>query len=180
MEWVRAFVSAALLASAVVAATAAEPKRVLVLHSFGNFEAEDAFGDYFRTDLAEKPPYPIDQYEVTLEIARFNDGERDAAFVEYLKALLAGRPPDLVVTMVSPAARFVQRHRHELFASTPVLFAALDARALGDEPLTGNDTMVPNLLDRRDVIENILQPLPSTTTVAIAIGNAPIERYWVN
>ena len=87
---------------------AAEPKRVLVLHSFGDdFEAEDTFADYLRTDLAEKSPYHIDQYEVTLEIARFSDGEQDAAFVEYLKALFAGRPPDLVVTMVSPAARFV-------------------------------------------------------------------------
>src|SRR6516165_12408896 len=160
MEWVRAFVSAALLASAVVAATAAEPKRVLVLHSFGNFEAEDAFGDYFRADLAEKSPYPIDQYEVTLEIAHFSDGERDAAFVEYLKALFAGRPPDLVVTLVSPAARFVQRHRHDLFASTPVLFAALDARALGDEALTGIDAIVSVSLDQHAIIENIQKTLP--------------------
>jgi signal transduction histidine kinase len=164
----------------MTAATAAEPKRVLVLHSFSDFEAEDAFGDYFRRDLADKSSYPIEQFEVTLEIARFKEGERDAAFVEYLKALFAEHPPDLVVTMVSPAARFVQRHRHDLFPSTPVLFAALDARALGDEPLTGNDTMVPNLLDRRAIIENILQTLPSTTTVAVAIGNAPIERFWVN
>jgi signal transduction histidine kinase/ABC-type uncharacterized transport system substrate-binding protein len=181
MGWARlGCLSAALLVCAVVAATAAEPKRVLVLHSFGNFEAEDAFGDYFRADLAEKSPYPIDQYEVTLEIAHFSDGERDAAFVEYLKALLAGRPPDLVVTLVSPAARFVQRHRRDLFPSTPVLFAALDARALEGQALTDNDAIVPNLLDRREVIENILQTLPSTTTVAVAIGNAPIERFWVN
>jgi signal transduction histidine kinase len=159
---------------------AAEPKRVLVLHSFGDdFEAEDTFADYLRSDLAEKSPYPVDQYEVTLEIARFRDGERDAAFVEYLKALFAERPPDLVVTMVSPAARFAQRHRHDLFPSTPVLFAALDARALEDEALTGNDAIVPVSLDLRAVIENILQTLPGTTTVAVAIGNAPIERFWV-
>src|SRR6516225_3443502 len=180
MGWARAFISAALLACAVVGATAAEPKRVLVLHSFGDdFEAEDTFADYFRTDLAERSPYPIDQYEVTLEIARFGDGERDAAFVEYLKALFAGRPPDLVVTMVSPAARFVQRHRHDLFASTPVLFAALDARALEDEALTGNDAIVPVSLDLSAIIENILQTLPNTTTVAVVIGNAPIEKFWV-
>ena len=180
MGWGRAFISAALLACAVVGATAAEPKRVLVLHSFGDdFEAEDTFADYFRTDLAEKSPYPIDQYEVTVEIARFSDGERDAAFIEYLKALFAGRPPDLVVTVVSPAARFVLRHRDDLFASTPVLFAALDARALEDEALTGNDAIVPVSLDLRAVIGNILQTRPSTTTVAVVIGNAPIEKFWV-
>jgi hypothetical protein len=77
-----AYLSAVLLVCAVVSATAAEPKRVLVLHSFGDdFEAEDTFADYLRADLAEKSPSPIDQYEVTLEIARFTDGKRDAAFV---------------------------------------------------------------------------------------------------
>ena len=54
---------------------------MLLLHSFGwNFQAEDAFGDYLRTDLAEKSPYPLDRYEVLLEIARFSDGEQDEAF----------------------------------------------------------------------------------------------------
>lgn len=181
MRWGRSsWAVGSLLFFAAISATAAEPKRVLVLHSFGvDFEAEDTFADYFRTDLAEKSPYPVDQYEVTLEIARFSDGERDAAFVEYLKALFVGRPPDLVATMVSPAARFAQRHRHDLFASTPMLFAALDARALGDEALTANDAIVPVSLDLRATIENILQTIPTTTTVAVVIGNAPTERFWV-
>ena len=50
-------------------------------------------------------------YEVLLEIARFSDGERDEAFVGYLRALFATHPPDLIITMVSPAARFIQRHQ---------------------------------------------------------------------
>ena len=128
MGWARsAWMAVALLAFAAGSATAAEPKRVLLLHSFGwNFQAEDAFGDYLRTDLAEKSTYPLDTYEVLLEIARFSDGERDEAFVGYLRALFASHPPDLIITMVSPAARFIQRHRRDLFPSTPVIFAALD------------------------------------------------------
>jgi hypothetical protein len=174
----RASVAAALLVCAVVSAAAAEPKRVMFLRSFGDdFEAEDTFADYLRTDLAEKSPYLVDQYELMLEIGRFSDGEQDAALVEYLKALFAGRPPDLVVTMVSPAARFAQRHRHDLFASTPVLFAALDAR-LGNEALTAHDAIVPVSLDGRAIIENIRQTLPSTTTVAVVFGDAPIEKFW--
>ena len=115
MGWARnAWMAITLLAFATGNATAAEPKRVLLLHSFGwNFQAEDAFGDYLRTDLAEKSPYPLDRYEVLLEIARFSDGEQDEAFVGYLRALFATRPPDLIVTMVSPAARFIQRHRQD-------------------------------------------------------------------
>ena len=68
MGWARsAWMAVILLAFAAGNATAAEPKRVLLLHSFGwNFQAEDAFGDYLRTDLAEKSPYPLDPYEVVL------------------------------------------------------------------------------------------------------------------
>lgn len=171
----------ALLAFAAGNATAVEPKRVLLLHSFGwNFQAEDAFGDYLRADLAEKSPYPLDAYEVLLEIARFSDGERDEAFVDYLRALFATHPPDLIITMVSPAARFIQRHRRDLFPSTPVIFAALDARAIKDATLTANDTMVAVSIDLNAVIENILRTLPNTTTLAVVIGDAPIEKFWVN
>ena len=181
MGWARsAWMAVALLAFAAGNATAAEPKRVLLLHSFGwNFQAEDAFGDYLRTDLAEKSPYPLDPYEVLLEIARFNDGERDEAFAGYLRTLFATHPPDLIVTLVSPAARFIQRHRQDLFPSTPVIFAALDARAIKDATLTANDTMVAVSTDQRAMIENILRTLPGTTTVAVVTGDAPIERFWV-
>ena len=181
MGWARnAWMAVTLLAFAAGNATAAEPKRVLLLHSFGwNFQAEDAFGDYLRTDLAEKSPYPLDRYEVLLEIARFSDGERDEAFVDYLRALFPTHPPDLIVTMISPAARFIQRHRQDLFPSTPVIFGALDARAIGDGALTANDTMVAVSIDQRAFIENILRTLPGTTTVAVVAGDAPIERFWV-
>ena len=181
MGWARStWMAVTLLAFAAGNATAVEPKRVLLLHSFGwNFQAEDAFGDYLRTDLAEKSPYPLDPYEVVLEIARFGDGERDEAFAGYLRGLFATRPPDLIVTLVSPAARFIQRHRQDLFPSTPVIFAALDARAIKDATLTANDTMVPVSTDQRAMIENILRTLPGTTTIAVVTGDAPIERFWV-
>jgi PAS fold len=154
---------------------------VLLLHSFGwNFQAEDAFADYLRTDLAEKSPYPLDPYEVVLEIARFGDGERDEAFAGYLRGLFATHPPDLIVTMVSPAARFIQRHRRDLFSSTPAILAALDARAIKDATLTANDTMVTVSTDLNAIIQNILRTLPNTTTLAVVIGDSPIEKFWIN
>src|SRR5271166_1439536 len=181
MVWARsAWMAVTLLAFAAGNATAAEPKRVLLLRSFGpNFQAEDAFAGYLRTDLAEKSPYPLDRYEVSLEIARFGDGARDEAFADYLRALFATHPPDLIVTLVSPAARFIQRQRRDLFPSTLVIFAALDARAIQDATLTPNDTMVAVSTDQRAMIENILRTLPGTTTVAVVTGDAPIERFWV-
>ena len=176
-----AWMAVTLLAFAAGSATAGEPKRVLLLHSFGwNFQAEDAFASYLRTDLAEKSPYSLDRYEVSLEIARFSDGERDEAFADYLRALFATRPPDLIITMVSPAARFIQRHRRDLFPSTPVIFAGLDARTIKDATLTANDTMVAVSMDLNAVIANILRTLPNTTTLAVVIGDTPIEKFWVS
>ena len=182
MGWARkAWIAVTLFAFAAGNATAAEPKRVLLLHSFGwNFQAEDTFAGYLRTDLAEKSPYPLDRYEVSLEIARFADGERDEAFVSYLRAVFPDHPPDLIITMVSPAARFIQRHRRDLFPSTPVIFAGLDARTIKDATLTANDTMVAVSMDLNAVIENILRTLPKTTTLAVVIGDTPIEKFWVN
>jgi len=182
MGWARsAWMAIVLLAFAAGNATAAEPKRVLLLHSFGSdFAAEETFAGYLRTDLAEKSPYPLDRYEVSLEIARFTDGERDDAFVGYLRALFPTHPPDLIITLVSPAARFIQRHRRDLFFSTPVIFAALDARAIKDATLSPNDTMVTLSTDLPTIFGNIFRTLPNTTTLAIVIGDSPIEKFWAN
>jgi len=182
MGWARrAWVAVTLLTFAAGNATATEPKRVLLLPSFGpEFRAEEIFADYLRTDLAERSPYPLDRYEVSVEIARFGDGEGDEAFAAYLRALFATHPPDLIVTMVSPAARFIQRHRQELFPSTPVIFAALDARAIKDATLTANDTMVTLSTDLPAIFGNIFRTLPNTTTLAIVIGDTPIEKFWAN
>src|ERR1700761_5349108 len=182
MGWARrAWVAVTLLTFAAGNATAAEPKRGLLLHSFGpDFRAEEIFAGYLRTDLAERSPYPLDRCEASLESARCGDGERDEAFTAYLRALFATHPPDLIVTMVSPAARFIQRHRQELFPSTPVIFAALDARAIKDATLTANDTMVTLSTDLHTIFGNIFRTLPNTTTLAIVIGDTPIEKFWAN
>ena len=61
-----------------------------------------------------------------------------------------------------------------------MIFAALDARAIKDATLTANDTTVAVSIDLNAVIENILRTLPNTTTLAVVIGDAPIEKFWVN
>jgi signal transduction histidine kinase len=169
----------ALLVFAAVGTTAAEPKRVLSLRSFGpDIQPENTFADYLRADLAERSPAPPDRYEVSLEMARFSEGEQDAAFAEYLRALFTGRPCDLVIT--TPAAHFAQRHRKDLFtSSTPVLFAAVDARAIEGKALTANDAVVAASLDLSGVIEDILRVLPDTKTIAVVIGNSTLEKFWL-
>ena len=49
-----------------------------------------------------------------------------------------------------------------------------------DAALTANDAMVGVSIDLTAVIENILRTLPNTTTLAVIMGDAPIEKFWVN
>jgi hypothetical protein len=92
--------------------TAAQPKKILLLHTFGpNFEQGAAWSREIQRELNKQSPWPLNIQEQSLVTALDGDDAADAKFVEYLKALYAQRPPDLIVALGAPAARFVQRHR---------------------------------------------------------------------
>ena len=69
---------AILLATVVLkGAVAAEPKRVLMLHSFGReFAPFNEFSIMFREQLVRQWGQPIDIYEPSLETARFSVAAR--------------------------------------------------------------------------------------------------------
>ena len=93
-------------------AVAAEPKRVMVLHSFGpNFKPWSEHAKAIRTEFDRQSPWPLEIIEQSLLTARSADENPEVPFVEYLRALFATRPLDLIVSIGAPAANFVQRHR---------------------------------------------------------------------
>ena len=102
----------------------------------------------------------------------------EARFVDYLGALYAQRPPDLIVAFSGPAARFVQRHRADLFPTTPMLLAAVEVRRVEPSMLSEQDTVVPVRVDLVALVENILRLLPETKTIAMIVGSSPNERFW--
>lgn len=171
---------AILLATVVLkGAVAAEPKRVLMLHSFGReFAPFNEFSIMFREQLVRQWGQPIDIYEPSLETARFSDGREDGPFIDYLRALFDGRKLDLIVSIGGPAARFFQQHRATLFPTTPVLIAGTEQRVIEAVTLNTTDTVVPIALDVPAIVDNILQVLPETTTVAVVLGNSPLEKFW--
>ena len=123
--------------------TAAQPKKILFLHSFGpNFEPWAAWSREIRNELNRQSPWPLDIQEQSLVTARDGDDAAEAKFVEYLKALYAQRPPDLIVAIGAPAARFVQRHRADLFPTTPMLLAAVEVRRVEQSMLSEQDAVV--------------------------------------
>jgi signal transduction histidine kinase len=156
-----------------------EPKRVLLLHSFGrDFAPWNEYARIIREELERQSKEPIDIFEASLATARFPDGE-EGPFIDYLPALFAKKQLSLVIPLGAPAASFFQRHRNELFPSTPALFTAVDQRRIPRISITENDVVVATNNDFPSTIENILRVLPGTANVAVVIGDSPIEKYWL-
>ena len=160
-------------------AFATDPRRVLLLHSFGpHFEPWSAVAGRFREELTRRSPNAVDLYEASLEMARLAQPAEEAPLVDYIRALFAGRDLDLVVAVGAPAARFFQKYRPQFFPSTPLLITAADQRTFSEAALTWNDAAVPSTLDLPKLVENILQVLPDTNKIAFVIGASPLERFW--
>ena len=91
---------------------------------------------------------------------------------------IAKHPLDLIVSIGAPAAAFVQRHRQRLFATTPMVFTAVDQRRVQYSSLTANDAVVALRINYLSAFENILQVLPDTKDVIVVVGTSPIEKFW--
>jgi signal transduction histidine kinase len=178
--WRGVVVSGALLLCATLSAAASEPKRVLILDSFGrDFAPWNEYATDIRAELLRQSPEPLDLYEASLATARFGGDQQDGPFVDYIRALFADRQLDLVITIGGPAAGFVQRYRQQLFPSTPLLYTAVEQRRVPLAGLTENDTAVAITIDIAGVVANILRVIPETNNIAVVIGNSPIEKYWL-
>src|SRR5260370_36276090 len=99
--------------------TAAQPKKILFLHSFGpNFQPWATWRREIGRELNRQSPWPLDIQEQSLVTARGGDDPSESKFAEYLGVLCAERPPDLIVALGSTSAPFLQRHRTHPFSAT--------------------------------------------------------------
>jgi len=156
---------------------AAEPKRVMLLHSFGrDFKPWSDYSRAIREELARQTPWPLDVLDQLLASARVIGDTPEGPFIEYLGKLYADTPLDLIITIGGPAANFVQRNRNKVFPGTPVLLAAVNQYRIDGSALTENDTVVAVNNNYRAVFESMLQVLPETETVMVVLGNSPLEQ----
>jgi len=182
--WPRTFtavLAVALLLATLCPSQAAdpEPKRVMILHSVGReFRPWNTYAKDIRAELDRQSRWPVDVQEHSLVSARSGDPRADALFLDYIRALYAGAPPDLIISVGAPSAGFLQRHRQELFPSTPILFTVLEQRRVQYSSLTENDTVVAIRHDFLVLFESFLQIAPDTKVIAIINGNSPNEKYW--
>jgi len=154
-----------------------EPKRVLMLHSFGlRFKPWTTYAEALRTEISRRKA--VDFQDQSLLSARLSSDKSDGPFVDYLKALNADQPPDLILSIGAPAANFVQRHRKDLFPTTPMVFSAVERRRVDFQSLTEHDTVVASSNDDIIFFENILHVLPLTKTISVVVGASPNETFW--
>src|SRR5688572_8807265 len=164
----------------VHAAEPVEPRRVLLLHSFGReFAPFIAFSENFRTELSRRSPAPVDYFDFALVTARFENSE-EGPFIAYLNSLFTDRAVDLIVPMGGPAVRFAQKYRSQLFPEVPMLFASVDQRMIEYSSLTPNDAIVAVNNDARPIVDSLFRLLPGTTNIAIVFGDNFIGKFWTD
>ncbi|HET7803913.1 MAG TPA: sensor histidine kinase [Pseudolabrys sp.] len=174
-----AFVCCLMPLLACLPAQAREAKQVMLLYSFGkDFKPWSAYATSIRAELARQSPWPLDITEHSLVTARSGDENPEGPFVEYLRAIFTRQPLDLIVAIGAPAAAFVQRHREQLFAGTPMVLMAVDQRRVQYSSLTAKDAVVAVRINYLAAVENILQVLPQTKDVMVVVGTSPIEKFW--
>ena len=142
----------------------AEPKRLLLVNSFGrDFAPWSEYAKNFRAELDRQWRDPVDLSEASLAIARSQTTRPEGPFIDYLRALFGNHWPDLILAIGAPAVNFFQQHRPQLFPSTPMLLMGAEERIIAPGNLTANDTVVAHSLDIPGVVENVLRVLPKTT-----------------
>ncbi|WP_368367109.1 sensor histidine kinase [Bradyrhizobium commune] len=133
-----------------------------------------------KAGLEQQSRWPLDIQEHTLLTARFNSPGPEAPFVDYLHSLYEGAPPDIVLSIGAPAARFVQRYRQKLFPEIPMVLTVVEQRLVNSLDLTDNDVVVSVHNDFMAVFDNILRVLPGTKSVAMVVGASPLEKFWID
>ena len=160
-------------------AAADEPKRVLLVHSFGTasppFTVESTA---FETELVGKMGDRVDLDAVSLDMARYPDREMQEAIVDYLQKRQAKWQPDLVVPIGAPASIFMATYRDRLFPETPILYASADRRLLPPSALEKNAAYVGQVYEIPGFLEDMLQIAPATKNIVVIVGATPLERLW--
>src|SRR5205814_550789 len=154
-----------------VCAAGSEPKRVLVVHSFGSVAPPfTTHSIAFETELVDKIGERVDLDEVSLDMARYADSDMQEAIVDYLQKRQAKWKPDLVVPIGAPAGIFVANYRDRLFPETPILYATLDRRLLPSGALDKNAAYIGQIYDIPGFLEDMLQTAPATKDIAVVVG----------
>lgn len=171
--------SAGLLALFAAGASAAEPKRVLMLHAFNyTFPATTLIGEAARKRLLERSPKGVEVDAEFLDLARNRDPAYESRLVTFIQDKYARNPPDLIIALGSLGLPFVLKHRDDIAPNVPVVFTAISAQTYAaSQPPPDVTGIITNFdLDRTLELAERLQP--QARRLFLIAGSGATDRRW--
>jgi signal transduction histidine kinase len=158
---------------------APEPRRVLLLFPYNiTFPADFVVGESLRSHLEERSPQSIVFYADFLDLGRFPDQDHELRTARYLALKYAKSVPDVIVALGPQALRFVLKHRSEIGANVPVVFASISAQTLATINLPQNVTGVTSEFDLVKALKLAKQLQPAARDLVVISGASPFDRRW--
>jgi len=160
----------------VPAAEAAEPKRVLIIHSWGrDFAPFNAVALAFRSELAQQLKQPVAFHEASLDAERLGPPSDERPFFEFIRNHHGTARIDLVVVLGRSALRFYLRHRDRLFPEAPLLVTGISAGRLEGLQFEPRDRVVSLNSDIMVLAGSILEVLPEVGALVVVQGSSRID-----
>ena len=164
--------------AAAVPTPPATDRSVLVLYSNGRLlPANVEFDQGLRAALSAAPGSGREVFDEFIDIPRFDTSEHLRTMETYLRDKYAHRPPTLLVTAGEEALRFLLGRRGDLFAGVPVVYAAVDRRAVHElEPLPADVIGAPLEFDFAGTVAQAMRWHPEASRLWIVTGAAAWDR----
>jgi len=132
----------------------------------------------FRATLKAGLPDKVTVHAEYLEMTLFEDKRLEEELVAYFAAKYARTKFDLVAVASSRGLRFALRHRDRLFPGVPVVFGAVDRRAVADLALTQDVSGVWLPADWTGTLDAALRLQPDLEHVVVVTGASGVDQTW--
>jgi signal transduction histidine kinase len=147
-------------------------KKVLLLYSLRRDTQLAVAGDRLLPDMLRQAIGSVDVYSEYMDLPRFPEPQYEQALVEYLSLKYNRRPFDLIVAIQDVASDFVAKHHDDLFAGSPVVFAATEP------PRIANATGIRLTLDFAKTIALATTLQPDTREVFVVSGASARDKVY--
>ena len=163
---------------AVRAATANEPRNVLVLYSNNRLVPGNVAVDHgLVAAIKSSPDRPVQLFSEFLDRPEFSGPAYEATITTYLREKYASRPPDAIVAVSEEALDFLARNRLELFPGVPLVHAVVSKALLRSYPALGADVVgVPLEYDFSGTIVQALRWHPAAHRLVVVTGASDRDR----
>jgi len=133
----------------------------------------------FRTTLKAALPGKVTVHAEFLEMTLFEDQVHEDELVAYFAAKYARTKFDLVGVITSRGLRFALRHRERLFPGVPIVFGAVDRRAVGDIALPRDVSGIWLPADWTGTLDAALRLQPDLEHVVVVTGASGVDQTWL-